>query len=157
MDTSGSIDVYETAMRKQIHHYAEVTRSASKQLQALLSINRQSAKDIVVVDWNVRSDEAIHAAVLSMARRASGLQALTSTCTTSRDARLHSSSHAQSLYEHSLCLLEDLLANSLYQQVGSTKCQTANGSQQLDTNKKFIYFASLAETITKRLHDLPKH
>jgi len=133
---SSSTEAYETAMRNQITHYAEVTRSASKQLKSLLELNAQSSTDTIVNDWNERSENAIHQAVLSMARRASGLQALTSTCTTSPMARKHSSSHAQSLYEHSLCLLEDLLANSQSNQI------------------KFICLAGLAEKITGRLNDL---
>ena len=87
-------------------------------------------------DWEERAENAIHSAVLSMSRRAAGLQALTSTCTTSDDARKHSSSHAQSLYEHSLCLLEDLLANVQENQL------------------KFMFLSSLAEKITGRLKDL---
>ena len=152
----GSVDVYETAMQNQIQHYAAVTLSASKQLEAVLSINCQDPKDVAVTNWRVRSEHAIHSAVMSMARRAAGLQALTSTCTSSRDARMHSSSHAQSLYEHSLCLLEDLLANSfqesIQQQQQQQQQQPPNGGDQ---NNKFLYFASLAETITKRLHELP--
>ena len=134
--SSSSSEAYEKAMRNQIVHYAEVTRSASTQLQALLELNGQNPQDTKVPDWEMRSEDAIHRAVLSMARRASGLQALTSTCTTSPMARKHSSSHAQSLYEHSLCLLEDLLANA-----------------QQDKGK-FMCLAALAEKITVRLQDL---
>ena len=134
--TTTTTDVYEKAMRNQIVHYTDVTRSATKQLHSLLSLRSLRPENIPMNDWEERAENAIHSAVLSMSRRAAGLQALTSTCTTSDDARKHSSSHAQSLYEHSLCLLEDLLANVQENQL------------------KFMFLSSLAEKITGRLKDL---
>ena len=129
----------EDAMKKQIEHYAEVTMLAREQLLKLAQLSGKDAVHAVIHgDLEMRAEDAIFHAIVDMSRRAAGLQALTLSCTTSRDARVHSASHAQTLYEHALCLLEDLLAN-------------AQGDVH---RRKFRRLARLAESVTGRLHDL---
>ena len=126
-------------MKKQIEHYIEVTTLAREQLMKLTKLSgKQAMQNVIHGDLDMRAEDAIFHAVIDMARRAAGLQALTLSCTTSRDARIHSASHSQTLYEHALCLLEDLLANA-----------------QGDIHRhKFHRFARLAESVTSRLHEL---
>ena len=40
--------------------------------------------------------------------------------------------------------------------IGATTVTEEDKKHHLAQNKKFLYFASLAETITKRLHELPR-
>jgi serine/threonine-protein kinase ULK2 len=135
----GSNSGVDDAMKKQIGHYAEVTMLAREQLMKLAQLSGKDAVQAVIRgDLDMRAEDAVFHAVIDMSRRAAGLQALTLSCTTSRDARVHSASHAQTLYEHALCLLEDLLAN-------------AQGDVH---RRKFQRLAGLAESLTGRLHDL---
>ena len=137
--TRSSASGVENAMKKRIEHYAEVTMLAREQLMKLTKLSGKPAEQTVIKgDLDLRAENAIFHAVIDMSRRAAGLQALTSSCTTSIEARAHSGSHAQALFEHALCLLEDLLANA-----------------QGDTHRqKFQRLSALADNITGCLHGI---
>ena len=131
-----STDEYNEAMRKQIRHYCQVTNTARAQLVELAQLGGFDAAATSVRDWDGRCEAAVLDAVLDMSRRAAGLQALTSTCTSTALARAQSGAHAKTLYEHTLCLLEELLA----------------GSQERPA--RFQRLAALADGITGRMHGL---